>query len=73
MSFDNLQQSSLGAYLSGTEVAYTCEGGYEIKQPATTCGLDGKWSDVVFCYPGSYFKTVVYTYIIELKNLIQFI
>ena len=67
----SLQQSSSGVYLSGTEVSYKCEDGYEINQPTITCGLDGKWSDVVVCYPSSCF--VRYTYKLELKNLIQLI
>ena len=71
MRVASLQQSSSGVYLSGTEVSYKCEDGYEINQPTITCGLDGKWSDVVVCYPSLCF--VLYTYKLELKNLIQLI
>ena len=48
----SLQQNTPGNYLSGTEIMYICDEGYEIIQPSITCGSDGKWSDAVFCYPG---------------------
>ena len=62
----SLQQNTPDNYLSGTEVMYTCDEGYEIVQPSTTCGLDGKWSDVVFCYPSLYL-CILFTSILQLK------
>ena len=41
-----------GEFVNGTTVTYSCKDNYKQNAHDIICGVDGKWTGKVECYPG---------------------